>query len=96
MSRYRFVVNYRRPNQHTKVVNFPLIKLETLLMVIAGAKYFGKLDLSDGYFQLPLDEESQEYYVFQAGPRMYKPLRLVPGSRNAAALFQACMIEALG
>jgi hypothetical protein len=96
MSRYRLVVNYRRPNQHTTEVHFPLIKLETLLSVVAGAKYFGKLDLSDGYFQLALDAESQEYYVFQAGPRLYKPLRLVPGSRNAAACFQAAMVAALG
>jgi transposase InsO family protein len=90
------VVNYRRPNQYTTEVHFPLMKLETLLSVVKGAKYFGKLDLSDGYFQLALDAESQEYYVFQAGPRLYKPLRLVPGSRNAAACFQAAMIAALG
>ncbi|MDR3426027.1 reverse transcriptase domain-containing protein [Silvimonas sp.] len=96
MRRYRLVVNYRRPNLYTKPVQFPLIKLETLLTVIRGATMFGALDLSDGYWQLPLDEESQEYYKFQTGPRLYKSLRLVPGSRNAAAHFQACMVEALG
>ena len=40
------------------VDRYPLPKLEELLAIMSGGKWFSKLDLTNAYLQLALDEES--------------------------------------
>ena len=45
-------------NQASKLDRYPIPKIEDLLAKLAGGKLFTKLDMSQAYQQLLLDEES--------------------------------------
>ena len=47
-------------NQASMVDTYPLPRVEELLAVMAGGKIFSKLDMSQAYLQLQLDEKSAE------------------------------------
>ena len=48
-------------NQAIKVDSYPLPKVEDLFFVLAGGKYFCKLDISQAYLKSLLDEPSKQY-----------------------------------
>ena len=39
---------------------FPIPDIETTFHNLLGASYFGKIDLSDAYYQIELDEDAEE------------------------------------
>ena len=47
-------------NRATLTESYPLPLVDELMTDLAGGKYFTKLDLSQAYLQLPLDNESSE------------------------------------
>ena len=47
-------------NPNIEVDTYPLPRIEELFAKLAGGVKFTKLDLSQAYMQLPLDEESQK------------------------------------
>ena len=58
--------------------------------------YFGMLDLFNGYWQLPLDKESQQYFSIVTDHGTWTPTRLIQGSKNAAGPFQAVITQVVG
>ena len=48
-------------NQVSKLDNYPIPKTEDLLATLGGGNKFTKLDMSQGYQQLLLDEESKKF-----------------------------------
>ena len=48
-------------NQVLMVEEYPLPTPEKLFSTLAGGKIFSKLDLSQAYLQLPVEEESKQY-----------------------------------
>ena len=94
--RKRLTVDLRAVNRHTVPIKYPLPRLETFVETVAGARFFGKMDLSNGYWQLPLDESCQEYFSIETDAGVWTPRRLIQGSRNAAGPFQAVMVNVLG
>ena len=48
-------------NQVLMVEEYTLPTPEKLFSTLAGGKIFSKLDLSQGYLQLPVDKESKQY-----------------------------------
>ena len=42
---------------------YPLLRVDELFASLAGGKYFTKLDMSNAYLQLPVDEQSKDYLV---------------------------------
>ena len=77
-----------------KVVNldkYPLPKHDELLSSLSGGKFFAKLDLSQAYAQLKIDEESQKYTVVNTHRGLFKYTRLSFGVSSAPAIFQRTM-----
>ena len=61
---YRFVVDYRKLNSITIQDRYPLPNLEQTLQMFGGHKYYLKLDLRAGYFQIPIREEDKHKTAF--------------------------------
>ena len=53
----RFVVDYRALNSVNKSDGFPLPQVIDILDWLGGGKAFAKLDLDNGYWQVPVREE---------------------------------------
>ena len=82
-------------NPAAKCDNYPVPKTEDLLATLNGGQKFSKLDLSQAYQQLLLDQESQECLTVNTHRGLYKPTRLQYGVHSAAGIFQREMEKRL-
>ena len=74
-------------NQACTTDSYPLPKVDDLLANLAG-QYFSKLDLSQAYLQLPLDEQSKEFVTVTTHRGLYRYNRLPFGVSSAPSIFQ--------
>ena len=86
---FRLTVN---PISHLD--NYPIPKVEDLFARLAKGKQFTKLDLSQAYQQLPLDEESKQFVVINTHKGLFQFTRLPFGVSSAPGIFQR-VIEGL-
>ena len=84
----RLCVDYRRLNAQTKPDRSPIPCMTDSVYSVDQQKYFTKLDLVKGYYQLPLDPDSRECTAFSTAYSHYQFKRLSFGLRNAPATFQ--------
>ena len=62
---------------------------------LLGARFFGKLDLLQGYWQIPLAEEAREIFTITTPLGLLTPTRVPQGVQNATAYIQGVMTELL-
>jgi hypothetical protein len=92
----RILTDFRRLNKVLVRKPFPLPKIADLLHGLEGFKYATALDLSMGYYHVPLDEASQKLCSTIFPWAKYKYLRLPMGISNAPDIFQAIMQKLIG
>ena len=92
----RFCLDFRGINSVTVRDNYPLSRPDDILSRMSGATVFTELDLKCGYWQQPLDLESQSKCAFITPDGLYECTRLPFGLRNGGASFQRLMDIALG
>ena len=63
-------------NQASRLDRYPIPKIEDLLARLAGGKLFTKLDMSQAYQQLLLNEESKKYVVINTHRGLFRYNRL--------------------
>ena len=91
----RFCVDYRRLNRVTVADNEPIPNIEELMTEIGDAKFFTKVDLSKGYWQIPVTEKDREKTAFVTQEGQYQ-FRVLPfGLVNAPAVFTRMMRKLL-
>ena len=74
-----------------------LPRYDDTVEVINGARYFSKLDLQSGYWQVEMEEESKPYTAFSVGPLgFFECNRMSFGLCNAGATFQRLMENCMG
>ena len=82
-------------NKHTDVPKHPIPTLEELMYKMSGGEKFTKLDLSQAYHQLELDEESKKYTTLNTHQGLIRYKRLMFGVNVAVTLFQREMENVL-
>ena len=75
-------------NQASKVDTYPLPKVEDLFVAMSGGKGFTKLDMSQAYLQLPLDDSSKELVTINTHRGLFQYNRFPFGVSAAPAVFQ--------
>ncbi|XP_076465997.1 uncharacterized protein LOC143297483 [Babylonia areolata] len=87
----RFCVDFRRVNKVTTFDAEPMPDVETLFAKLAGKKVFSKLDLSKGYWQIPMEEADRPKTAFST-PQSPFQWRVMPfGLETASAVFSRMM-----
>lgn len=91
----RFCIDYRKLNAMTITDAEPIPNQEDLFILLRNAKYFSKIDLVKGYWQIPMDFDSRKYTAFQTDLGLYQFKYMPFGLCNAPATFARCMRRVL-
>ena len=75
-------------NKVIKLDTYPLPFVDEHFANLSGGVSFSKLDLSQAYHQLPLDEESRKFTTVNTPSGLYNYLRLPYGISSAVGIFQ--------
>ena len=78
-------------NRVSRLDNYPIPKTEDLLAMIGGGEKFSKLDMSQAYQQLLLEEDSKKYLVINTHKGLFAYNRLPYGVSSAPGIFQRVM-----
>ena len=87
----RVTIDFRALNKLTKRDCYPLPRIDELFGYLANSKIFTTLDMSNGYYQIDLDEESMEKTAFACELGFYEFTVMPMGLTNACATFQRFM-----
>jgi len=60
----RLCCDYRKLNEKIVRDNFPMVQMDSVIEKLQGAMVFTTLDLTNGYFHVPVAEKSQKYTAF--------------------------------
>ena len=92
----RVCVDYRKLNQLTITDPVPMTSSEDLLQSLSTAKYFSKLDLTKGFWQIGMHEEDIHKTAFVTPDGHYEFLKMPFGLVNASATLVRNIRELLG
>lgn len=92
----RFCVDYRKINNITHKDAYPLPRIEESLTALGSAAYFSNLNLTSGYWQVPMAEEDREKTAFTTPMGLFEFNCMPFGLCNAPGTFQRLMERCLG
>jgi len=84
----RFCIDYRALNKVTEKDPYPLPQVDELRDQISNATVFSSLDLTKGYWQVPLNPADTHKIAFSANRGHYEWTHMPFGLTNAPATFQ--------
>lgn len=68
----RLCVDYRRLNAVSCMDAYPMPRVDDLIDQIGGAKFITTLDLSKGYWQVPVREQDRPKTAFTTPQRLFQ------------------------
>ncbi|XP_056585423.1 uncharacterized protein LOC130406867 [Triplophysa dalaica] len=87
----RFCVDYRKVNAVSKFDAYPMPRIDELLDRLGTARFYSTLDLTKGYWQIPLSPLSKEKTAFTTPFGLHQFATLPFGLFGAPATFQRLM-----
>ena len=86
--KWRFCLDCRYINDLTENEYFPIPRIDEAMDSLAGADIFSVLDMTSGYHQVLLDEDTSDMCAFSTRKGHYQYTRLPMGLRNSGMTFQ--------
>lgn len=92
----RLCADYRvTVNKHLDKVTYPLPLADEIFSKLNGGESFSKIDLSNAYNQLCVDEEASKILTWSTHKGLYKVKRIPFGITPASAIFQRTLEQVL-
>ena len=91
----RFCIDFRRLNAITRFDNEPMDNVEDILARLDHNEYYSKFDLTKGYWQIPMEEDSKEMTAFSTDDGCYQFCKMPFGLVNSGATFNRMMRKML-
>ncbi|XP_065434808.1 scavenger receptor cysteine-rich type 1 protein M130-like [Chrysemys picta bellii] len=91
----RFCIDFRKVNAISRFDAYPMPRVDELLERLGGAKYLSTLDLTKGYWQIPLTPNSRAKTAFPTPFGLFQFVTMPFGLHGAAATFQHLMNKVL-
>lgn len=91
----RFCIDYRKLNPTTRFDAEPMPDVNQLFAKLSNNKYFSKLDLCKGYWQIPMVESDKEKTAFMTPQGQFQWTVMPFGLKNAGAVFSRMMRKLL-
>lgn len=91
----RLCLDLRNVNKAVVLNRFPIPTIEELTSEFHGAVMFSKLDLKQGYLQIPLEESSLDLTAFVTHEGVFRFRRVPFGLASAPSAFQKIMCQVL-
>ena len=88
----RLVIDYRQLNKQTIKSTWPIPSIEEIFDTLEGSAYFTSIDMSAGFYQVPMEESSQDYTASSTPFGSFKWLRMPMGLTGSPPTFQ-CLVE---
>ena len=76
-------------NKYLDPVNSPLVSIDDVISEVGDARYFSKIDLSNAFLQLPLDNESKIFTTINTSEGLFRYNYLPFGLSCSPGIFQA-------
>nr|GEW91728.1 DNA-directed DNA polymerase [Tanacetum cinerariifolium] len=89
---WRVCIDYRKLNDATRKVHFPLPFMDQMLERLAGNAFYNFLDGFSGYFQILINPPDQEKTTFTCPYGTFVYRRMPFGICNVPGTFQKCMM----
>uniref|UniRef100_A0A8C5PW96 Gypsy retrotransposon integrase-like protein 1 n=1 Tax=Leptobrachium leishanense TaxID=445787 RepID=A0A8C5PW96_9ANUR len=91
----RFCNDFRKLNEVSKFDAYPMPRVDELIEKLGPARYITTLDLTKGYWQIPLTKEAREKTAFSTPEGHFHYKRMPFGLHSAPATFQRAMDRVL-
>ncbi|XP_069089507.1 uncharacterized protein [Pleurodeles waltl] len=91
----RFCIDFRKLNELSLFDTYPIPRVDEVLEKIGQARYMSTIDLTKGYWQIPLAPSDKEKTAFVAPSGLYQFTVLPFGLHGAPATFQRLMDQLL-
>ncbi|KAI5168284.1 hypothetical protein NEIRO03_2560 [Nematocida sp. AWRm78] len=88
---WRFCLDLKRLNELVAQDNYPLPDTQEIFNSMYGKKVFSVLDISNGFFRVPLRKEDRVKTTCKVGNRSFRMKALPMGFKNSPAIFQRIM-----
>lgn len=94
LTQFRLCVDYRALNKITRKDPYRMPKVDDCLKMRKG-RYFTKMDLKNGFWQIPLRKEDRQKTTFIIGDKYYQWKVMPMGMKNSPMTFQALIDKTL-
>ena len=84
-------MDYRRLNELTTTDVYPMPRVDDITDRVGGANFFSTLDLTEGYWQIPVEETDRPKTSFSMPSGLYQFTMMPFGLKGAPATFQRLM-----
>ncbi len=92
----RICTDFRWLNARTVRDAYPLPHQSDVLAALGGNALFSTMDLTSGYYNVPLEEEHKKYTAFTSPFGLHEYNRLPQGLSNSPATFMRMMMSVFG